>query len=79
MILVTGGVETYPDNESEQNLYLDRLAMLNWRKDAAMWNGNVIQADDTPGTKPKVATNRAPVSLAVGEILSAIAWPTDPS
>jgi len=63
--------EDLGNDATARQRYLDRLANLDWKKDAPMWQGNVIALGT--GTA-KVATNRAPVAAAYAKILESVGY-----
>lgn len=57
-------------SRGEQNWkhYADKLAQIDWRRDAEMWQGSIIQGN-------KLLTQQGPLKVASEKICQAIGWP----
>jgi DNA sulfur modification protein DndB len=61
-------IEKNPDPEWRTARYIDLATKIDWRRDAAIWQGNIITGD-------KISTTRAPGRAAAKNIMEALGLP----
>lgn len=63
-------IEKNPDPQWREDRYVDLATKIDWRRDAAMWQGNIITGD-------KINTARAPGRTAAKNIMEALGMRND--